>query len=786
MAELAPRWRKVLRDLWIHRLRTLLVVLAIAIGITGAGSVLATWGIVRDVVQVGYLRSNPAAATIGVDSVDARAVDAVLSVEGVADARASRAVTARTRAQGGTLQVRLFARRDFERGTIGAIRREAGAWPPDDGQIVIERSSVDFAGAGVGETLWVAYGDGSPVPLRVSGIARDVGLAPGWMEHVVYGFVTPPTLAVLGAGGFLDEVQFTTRDPSLGQEETRRVAFAAKAALETGGRKVVDIDVPRPGTHVHADQMNSLLYTQAGFGVLALVLSALLALNLVEAMLAGQVREIGMMKAVGAGSSQLAAMYLAVAALLGAIAVAIAIPASSAIGRRYAEFTAGMLNFDASGANVPWWTVATQVAVGIILPVLSASVPVMRGARLSVSEALGDYGVVSSDAGAALLTRIGGLARPLLLSLRNAFRRRGRMARTLVTLAMGGAIFLGARNLKASIRLAMDSVFDGMRYDVTLGIAPGLPPAVLDSAIEAVSGVRAAEAWDAASAVVVRADGMWGNSFGLSAVPAGSRFLEPAVGQGRWFSGAAREIVVADRTRDAGPGLVTGQTVRLRIGETESTWTVVGIIPATLGSAWVSREALWAATGDSLSSRAVVALADTSAAGRASTLRLLHDELTASGLRVSSALVAGSRASVEDHLLMVADFLSVMGWVMLLVGGLGLASAMSLAVLERTREIGVLRAIGAGHGSIHAIVQSEGIVMAVASWLLAIPLSAPMGMVLAGAFGRIFFRTPVPIVPQWDAVALWLGVVVLVSVAACAWPAFRATRVSAREALAWE
>lgn len=783
----SPRWSKVLRDLWIHRGRTLVVVLAIALGIVGAGSVLGTWAIVRTVVEAGYLASNPVAATLRADAVDAEDVAAVRALPAVAEAQAARTVSARTRIQGTTIQLRLFARDNLAGSPIAALRSESGEWPPADGAVVLERSALDIAQAGIGDTLWVAAGDGAPVPLPVTGVARDVGQAPAWMEHIVYAFVTPATLAMLGAGNHLDQVMFTTRDSTLGQDAVRAIAFEARRALERGGRRVLDIDVPPPRRHVHADQMNSLLYTQAGFGVLALILSALLALSLVEAMLAGQLREIGVMKAVGASPWQLAAMYVAIAGLPGLLAAALAIPASSWIAQRYAELTAGMLNFDASSAAVPPWVVAVQLAVGFLLPVMAAAVPVARGSRMPVSAALRDVGVEAAATGGGLALRIGGLTRPILLSLRNAFRRRGRMARTLVTLAMGGAVFLGAVNLKASIRQAMDRGFDAMRYDLTLGIAPAQPAGALEAAIGAVPGVAGAEAWDAVSAVVVRPDSTWGNAFTLNALPAGSALFAAAAGAGRWFApGDAREIVVAARQQDGEPALALGATVRLRAGGREGDWRVVGVVPATLGSAWVSREALRAFTGDTLSTRAVVRLADSTPEARADTRRRLHEALAASGWRVSSTLVAEARAAVEDHLLMVVDFLSVMGWLMVIVGGLGLASAMSLAVLERTREIGILRAIGARHGAIHAIVQVEGLAVAAASWLLALPLSVPMGAVLGAAFGRIFFRTPVTIIPQWNAVLVWLAVAIGVSLAACAWPALRATRVSARTALAYE
>jgi len=783
----SPRWRKVLRDAWLHKARTLLVVLAIAVGLAGAGTVLTRWAIVRAVVQVGYAASNPASATLRVDSVDRSLLESLRALPSLAEVEAGRTASARARVRGRWANVMLFVRQDFTDVSIGRLIPEAGQWPPADGAIVIERSSIDLTGVGVGESLFVALGGHGPTPLAVTGIARDVGLAPGWMEHLIYAFVTPATLASLGGSSTLNQVHLVTRDRTLDQEGVRAVAFEVRAAIEAAGRRVDDMDVPVPGEHIHAGQINSMLVTQAGFGVLTLILSALLALNLVEAMLAGQVREIGVMKILGAQPGQLATMYLAFAGLVGLLAAIIAIPVSSAAGREYAELNATMLNFDASQASVPWWVIAVQMAVGIVLPVVAAAAPVLRGSRLTAGEALRDFGMSADGTGGRILARVGGMTRPLLLSLRNAFRRRLRMARTLLTLAVSGGILMGALHLKASIRETMDQTFRAMRYELTAGISPALPAGAIERAIGAVPGVRAVQAWGGGSAAIARPDGSWGNTFAVSALPADTRFLRMPTVAGRWLNpGPHRELVVGARLEDGEPALALGSTVMLRIDEQFSDWTVVGVVPAVLTSAFVTREAWAAVTGDTLLNRAVVALADTGITAQSETRRAIHTALADAGLQVGSALVAENRASVEDHLLLVADFLSAMGWLMLVVGGLGLASVMSLAVLERTREIGVLRAIGARHGSIHLIVQIEGLVVALLSWVLAIPLSVPMAWILGDGFGRIFFKTPVALTPDPRGAAIWLSVVVVVSLIACAWPAFRATRISARAALSYE
>jgi putative ABC transport system permease protein len=787
-----PRVRKVLRDVWHHKARTTLVVLAISIGIVGAGSVLNTWSLLRRVTREGYLATNPASATIRSDSVDAALLEQVRRVPGIGQVQARRTVYGRALVGGTWRTAVLFAASDLGRATIGALQPVAGAWPPATGSLIVETSSVEFAGAAVGEPLLVQVGDAEPQSLEVTGIARDAGLAPGWMEHVVYGFVTPATLARLGAPSSLDLLQFTVADRSLDWEAVRRIAYEAKALVESTGRPVHHVDVPEPGEHVHAAQINSLLFTQGAFGILALLLSGFLVINLVTAMLAGQVREIGVMKAIGARGGQLAAMYLGLALVLGLVACLIALPAAAILGRWYAGFTATLLNFDPAGFSIPAWALAVQLGVGALLPVAAAAVPVMRGARIPVSMALRDFGIEAEGGGGPrLFRRIGGVTRPLLLSIRNAFRRRQRMALTLLTLAMGGAVYLGALNLRSSIRSSVGYMFgEVLRYDLSVGFARSYPADSVEAAVGRVAGVAAVEAWNGIRAAAARADGVLGNSFPLGGIPADSRMVAFPVDSGRWLTSADSNALVINRSlRQGEPEAVLGAELTLVIDGKPSRWTVVGIVASGPGAtAFATRAAVARATGDSLTDRAMITAEIAEPGAQAELSRRLRGELEAQGFEIgSSQLMAESRRVLEDHLLMVAGFLMIMSQAMIVVGGLGLASTMSLSVLERTREIGVLRAIGARHGAILTVVQVEGMVISIASWVLAIPLSMPMSLILGRAFGRIMMPVRITrLVPELSGMLAWLGVVAVVSLVACAWPAYRATRVTTAAALAYE
>ncbi len=796
---LSPRWRKVVRDVWLHKSRTTLVVLAISIGIIGSGAVLNAWALLRRVTRGEFAASNPASATLRTDSIDAALLQRVRALPGIRHAEARRTATASARTDAGWRTAVLFATDDFAK-RIGALKPEHGEWPPSDGAIVVEASSVEFSGAGIGRPLEVQIGDNTPLELNTSGIARDVGLAPGWMEHVVYAFVTPATLARLGAPGSLNELQIVVRDPGMDREAVRRVANEVRGLIESTGRRVSDIDVPVPGRHIHAGQIDSLLYTQGAFGLLALLMCGLLVVNLISAILTGQVREIGIMKAIGARGGQIARMYLGLALALGLVACAVAVPAAAVLGRMYAQFTADMLNFDISGFTIPYWAFYLQLADAVLLPVGAAAVPVLRGSRISAGDALRDFGILGrgDSKTPALLQRVGGVTRPLLLSLRNAFRRRQRMTLTLVTLAMGGAVYLGALNLRAAIVGSVDLLFGTQRFDMVLRFAKPYPPDSVVAAVSKVAGVARAEAWTLSRAGIARPDGSVGSSIPITGVPPATQMLAFSIMRGRGLSaGDTNALVVNRRVAEDDSSIVVGREVTLIIAGRPTRWSVVGIAEAGLSAAaYVPREALAGIVSNGGANAVVVAvvipgearhLRVPSPATQLDLIQRLRSDLTDAGFEVQSGqLMAQQRRIVEDHLLLVASFLGVMAQLMIVVGGLGLASTMSLGVLERTREIGVLRAIGARHSSILTMVQVEGLVIAILSWLIAIPLSLPMSIALGEAFGRVMLPVPVIFVPEPAAMLRWLAVVVGVSIVACAWPAYRAMRVTTAAALSYE
>jgi putative ABC transport system permease protein len=130
--------------------------------------------------------------------------------------------------------------------------------------------------------------------------------------------------------------------------------------------------------------------------------------------------------------------------------------------------------------------------------------------------------------------------------------------------------------------------------------------------------------------------------------------------------------------------------------------------------------------------------------------------------------------------------LMIMATLLSVVGGLGLTGIMSLNVLERGREIGVMRAIGASDNDLLKVILVEGILIGLVSWLVGCLLAYPLALTLCEAVGTAMIHTPFTFTFSAAGVLIWLALVVGLSSAACYLPARGASRITIRETLAYE
>ena len=178
-----------------------------------------------------------------------------------------------------------------------------------------------------------------------------------------------------------------------------------------------------------------------------------------------------------------------------------------------------------------------------------------------------------------MLREVRGLPRPTLLSIRNTFRRKGRLILTLAALSLGGAIFMSVFAVRASLVKTLDDTLAYFAYDVQVELATTERTSVLVDEAMPVPGVTAAEPWRFASTQVVDASGVEGRSTVAFGLPPNARTVRPTLQEGRWLlPDDGNAIVATANIREDEPDLAVGDTVTLRIDGKDTAWTLVGIV----------------------------------------------------------------------------------------------------------------------------------------------------------------------------------------------------------------
>lgn len=793
---LSPRWSKVFADVWSNKTRTILVVLSIAVGVFAVGMVAGANALLTREMTASYLSVNPADASIYTDSFDDDLVRVIRDIPGVSEAAGGHAVTVRL--QTGPDQWRdltIYAVRDFDDLRINKLHPVSGAWPPPDRELLVERASLPLTGAQVGETVTIRLPDEKLRTIRIAGTVATPNLPPAALFNQTYAFVSYESLDWLGQSQSYNQLDITVSGDRLDKQHIADVARRVAAKVENSGRTVYFTYLPEPGRHPADQALQPLLLLLGILGVLSLFASGFLVINTIAALLTQQLRQIGVMKAIGARSPDIVAMYLVSVMLLGLIALVVAMPLAYLGAVGFTIFMAGQMNTDVTSIALPVEIWLLMIAVGLLTPLLAALQPIFNGTRVTVREAISGYGLGKGRFGRGrldhILERLHGLSRPLVLSLRNTFRRKGRLALTLVTLTLSGIIFVAVFSVRDSMLLTLDDAIKYFNFHVAVNFNRSYRVEQIEQQALAVPGVTAAESWGFASVRRVRPNETESDALLMYAVPADTQMIIPTVLEGRWLHpDDENALVINSSTLSLESDIKLGDTVTLKLDGREIEWHVVGIVRGIGGQAFVysnypyfAREARIVGRAGSVQVQIVPGDRD----NQARVAKALEEHYKSLGMQVGTTqTIASIRDQNELFFNIIVVFLLVMALLLATVGGLGLMGTMSINVLERTREIGVMRAIGASDGAVLKIVMVEGIVIGVLSWALAMILALPLAKLMADGVGMAFFQTPLTFAFSTGGALAWLALVIVIATLASVLPARNATRLTVREVLAYE
>ena len=793
-----PRWKKVIRDMTDNKSRTVLVIMAIAVGIFAIGVTAGSRETVERVLNESYLATNPASGTVmAIDEFDDNFVETIDGMRQIEDAEGRAEITLRYKLNPTDewQQIDIIVADDFEAGEISKVWPEAGEWPPPDKKLVIERASLPVMGAEIGNTVIIQTSDEKEREMEIVGSALNQGGHPAALTSQPSGFISRDTLEWLGEDRNFNRLLFVVAEDKMDKAHIEAVGDLIENKFQNENLGVFRVEVSNPGEHPVNSVLEPLLLILTGLGGLALALSGFLVVNTISAMLAQQTRQIGMMKAIGARRGQIMWLYFVTVFVYGFLALVIALPLGAAGAYALTTYLLDFFNTDLESFSIPTSVLSIQVAIGLLVPLVVAIYPITAGTRITVREAVSDYGVGKGKYGTGLLDRLmgylRGVSRPMLISLRNTFRRKGRLALTLATLTLAGTTFITIFSVRASMLTTMDELLSSFGFDMIVMFEDEYRMVEIERTTSQMPAIAAVENWGRATVNRIRPDGYESNDITMEAPPADTRLFQPEVLEGRWLQADDTiGVVVNTDLLDDEPDLQLGDQMVLELNSKEYTWQIIGTIQGTMEGAtvYVNQPYFFRLTHEVGKARVLrVAIADEYAADTQQLLRPFEEQFEQAGLEVSQIMtISQIQAMMESSFNFLISFLLAMALILAAVGGLGLSGTMSMNVLERVREIGVMRAIGASDGAVLRLVLVEGVIIGLISWVFGAILAVPLSLLISNLLGVSLLNQPLTYTFSLGGMWMWFALALILAALASFFPARSASQLTVREVLAYE
>ncbi len=794
-----PLWIKIIRDIWGNKTRTLIVVFSIAVGTFAVGMMASSQSVLASNMIDSFMAINPSTARLDIEPFDNDLLQTIERMPEIQAAEGRYRLDVRVQAASGAWRnLQLYAIPDYENITINRVVSESGAWPPPDRALLIERAALGLLGFQEGDTLWIETASGKQRQLPIAGIAHDLHQWPANFGTIAYGYITFNTLEWLGEPRLYNQLYVVAAEQRFDKQHARDIsALIRDKRVEKNHLKVFLVNIREPGRHVAYDLVQSMALMLGIIGICSLFLSCFLVINTMSALLTQQVRQIGVMKAMGARQNQLIRAYLSMVLLFSLLALVLSVPTGIFSARIFTEFILNLFNFNLVHFSVPPYAIVIQIGVGLVVPLLAALHPVISGTRITVREAITTQGVNQGQFGSSfldrLIERVRGLPFLVMLSLRNTFRRKGRLILTLTTLTLGGATFIAVLNVRVSLFQTLDNIMLYWNYDIDVAFDRAYRVERLEQEVLRVPGVVHVESWGSKTAFRIRPDGSENENIAIIAPPANTHLIQPILSEGRWLVPEDdNAIVVNTAFLLEEPDVAVGDDVVLKIEGRETTWRVVGTVTGQLGMmgpfVYMNQHYFARAMQDVGHANYIVIQTERHDAAFQSQVReRLEAHLRSVGLSPRAMNTnAELRLGMEGIFIIFVMVTLVMAFLLALVGGLGLMGLMSLNVMERIREIGVLRAVGASNGSVLQIVMSEGILIGLLSWLMGVMLAFPLGKFMGDAVGIGFLSIPLAFTFTPASALIWLVIVCVLATLASFLPAWHASRITVREVLAYE
>jgi putative ABC transport system permease protein len=654
------------------------------------------------------------------------------------------------------------------------------------------------SGFEIGDTIELDFPDGSNHSMMLVGLVTDLSESGPTSQTRANIYMTTSTLSSISIEPYFNRMLITIDGDGGNIEEIDAIAARVEDKFERNNALVFRNQTDLSTEHPMAATTLAILGVLTVLAVLITLLSSSLIFNTLNALLTQQLRQIGVIKLVGGQSRQILGMYVVLIIAYSMVTLVITIPLGAIAGFGFASFMSNLLGATLQGFRIVPLAFVLQVVVAIVVPLGAGYFPINQGTKTDVRTALSNDSQENESNEIDLLnrltTRFRWISRPVLLSIRNTFRKRGRLLLTLFTLTVAGAVFIGVFNVRSSMNGLMDNIMKLFLGDVTISFNQPVSISRVEQILLPVPGVIDIEGWGGTGGEILDKHENVIVNLGIIAAPSDSELLDPKIVAGRWLEpGEPYALVVSDSIYDWFPDIEPGDSIVLKIpGEREANWEIVGIFQfiSMLGDpiAYADFNFVSNLTGTpNLATSFRLITSNHNIEFQDSLSVYVFELLSDKGFVVTSVEGGESiRESQTQGINILVIILLVMALLTAFVGSIGLTGTMGMNVIERTREIGIMRAIGAVDYAIMQSVVIEALVIALITWVLAIVLSYPISFFLLSIIGAAILGSSPILVVTPTGILIWLAVVIGLSIVASILPARNAAKLTINEGLSYE
>jgi putative ABC transport system permease protein len=791
---------KIFRDLWNNKGRTIQVVLIIGLSAGSIGMIMGTRNLMIPGMEDLWRSQDPAMINLFTDYLGEDELQVLEDVEGVdiLEGKSSTIIEWRSNPDEEWQQATLSSRFEYENQKLNKLELLNGEWPQEE-LVAVGQDAEAFFGISLDEAIYLRVND-RETKVQLTGTLYDQLIQPAYFGGMAQLYATNDHFEKLvGIEGFN---QILVSAPEYEEDAVTELADRLQDKLEKqgyeSGRLVID-----PNEHIFQTQMDGIFLVLTILGFLSLGLGLLLVYNTINVLIAQQVDQIGVLKAVGARTWHILRLYFISVFIYGLLALVLALPLAIYGAWGISAWLSNSFGADLGSFDVSEPIILLVVFLCLLAPVLASLLPIISGARITVREAISTYGL-STNTGLLerALAKARFISRLVLITISNTFRHKRRVILLEIGLVLSGLMFMAVVAVRQAVEYTTQDVFFSiLNADITLIFENPQRFSYIEDLTLSHPEVKAMEMWGLA-APTIRPAGQPESEDDetinlLFGVPLPTQLFGYKILAGRWLDPSDSYAIVIDEQMAEEIGVGVGDWVTLKYAEYEERdWQIVGLsflpfIPNTASAprdvllydlGFVGRgQSVWIQTWEEDPQRQIAI---------AKNLREFYEqnnvEISAVrgvfGMGDSTAEMATAIIGQMNFLLIL---LGVMAVVIGAVGSIALSGALSLSVMERRREIGVMRAIGASSWTIFRLFIGEGLLLGWLSWLVAFPLSIPVGRVMSQAIGSVleteFFYTFSASGP-----ILWLVIITFLSIISSWLPARGATKISVQESLAYQ